>query len=372
LFNAAPAEAPAPRAAEEECLPHAGKSTDGQHWVYRFDGHRKCWFQVADEVATAKKPVHHRAAKQRVAAPEESEATPRKRKGVVDARAELLRSAPTKTPQQTPPEPDFKVADAAAVPGTEAAALVPPAPVVAKPATDQLTPDYPTPRSVDVEALLAAAPSASDSVVSSMPSTPAPIAITQAGDEERAWTVNGVGVLLMTFGFVCLLSSSATVRRPLMVNATFHVRSLRKLKQLHSRAQPRGRITDGELPAPEQTPSASVPWPRSSALTGQPDAVDLGVYAPPPQSRDSGPSNCSRRGSRTRGGAPMANEVVVQWSTKESIGARQISPRQERRKFDSRTAAVRFVMEELEKSKRHDVRMIVEGAEFSFLDIVRM
>ena len=68
----------------------------------------------------------------------------------------------------------------------------------------------------------------------------------------------------------------------------------------------------------------------------------------------------------------MANEVVVQWSTKESIGARQICPRQERRKFDSRTAAVRFVMEELEKSKRHDVRMIVEGAEFSFLDIVRM
>jgi len=68
----------------------------------------------------------------------------------------------------------------------------------------------------------------------------------------------------------------------------------------------------------------------------------------------------------------MANEVVVQWSTKESIGARQISPRQEPRKFDSRTAAVRFVMEELEKTKRHNVRMIVEGAEFSFLDIVRM
>src|SRR6516165_2565402 len=139
LFNAAPAEATAPRPAEEECLPHPGKSTDGQHWVYRFDGHRKCWFQVADEVATAKKAVHHRAAKQRVAAPEESEAAPRKRKGVVDARAELLRSAPAETPQQTP---DFKVADATA----EAAALVPAVPVVAKPATDQLTPDNPTPR----------------------------------------------------------------------------------------------------------------------------------------------------------------------------------------------------------------------------------
>ena len=31
LFNAAPAEATAPRAAEEECMPHPGKSTDGQH-----------------------------------------------------------------------------------------------------------------------------------------------------------------------------------------------------------------------------------------------------------------------------------------------------------------------------------------------------
>ena len=367
LFNAAPAEATAPAPAEEECVPHPGKSTDGQRWVYRFDGHRKCWFQVADEVATVKKPVHHRAAKQRVAAPEESEAALHKRKGAVDARAELLRSAPTETPQQTPPERDFKVADAAAVPGTEVAALVPPVPVVAKPATD-----HPTPRPVDVEALLAAAPSASESVVASMPSTPAPVAITQVGDEERAWTVNWVGVLLMTFGFVCLLSSSATVRGPLIVNATFHVRSLRKLKQLFLRARPRGRITGGELPAPERTRSASVPWPRSSASTSQPDAVDLGVYAPPPQSRDSGPSNGSRRASRIRGGKPMANEVVVQWSTKDSIGARQISPRQESRKFDSRTAAVGFVMEELEKSRRHNVRMIVEGAEFSFLDIVRM
>ena len=68
----------------------------------------------------------------------------------------------------------------------------------------------------------------------------------------------------------------------------------------------------------------------------------------------------------------MANEFVVQWSTKESIGARQIRARQEPRKFDTRTAAVRFVMEELEKSRRHNVRMIVEGAEFNFPDIVRM
>jgi hypothetical protein len=73
-----------------------------------------------------------------------------------------------------------------------------------------------------------------------------------------------------------------------------------------------------------------------------------------------------------RRGAPMVNKVVVQWSTKESIGAGQIRPRQEPCKFESRAAAVKYVMEELEKSKRHNVRMIVEGIEFSFVDIVRM
>ena len=68
----------------------------------------------------------------------------------------------------------------------------------------------------------------------------------------------------------------------------------------------------------------------------------------------------------------MANKVVVQWSTKESIDAGQVRARQEPCKFESRAAAVKFVMEELEKSRRHNVRMIVEGVEFSFVDIVRM
>jgi hypothetical protein len=213
LFNAAPAEATAPAPAKEECLPQPGKSTDSQHWVYRSDGHRKCWFLVADEVATVKKPVHHRAAKQRVAAPEESEAALRKRKGVVDARAELLRSAPTEAPKQAPPEPDFKVADAAAVPGTEAAALVPPVPVVAKLATDQLTPHHPTPPQVDVDTLLAAAPAASDAVaVSVPPSTPAAVPIAEAGDDGQGWTTTWLGVLLMGLGLVSLLIASPTLR----------------------------------------------------------------------------------------------------------------------------------------------------------------
>jgi hypothetical protein len=216
LFNqAAPAsaEATAQVPAEEECLPQPGKSTpDGQHWVYRFDGDRKCWFKAAEGIATVKKPVHHHAAKQHITAAKENEAVLRKRKAVVDARAELLRSAPAETPQPTPPAPELKVVDAAPVPAMAAAALVPPAPVAAKPATDQLTLDHPTPHLVDVETLLAAS-AASDAVAASAPqATPVAVPIAEAGDDGREWTATWLGVLLIALGFVSLLSSSRTLR----------------------------------------------------------------------------------------------------------------------------------------------------------------
>ena len=109
LFNAAPAQAAAPAAAEEECLPRPGKSTPaGQRWVYRFDGHRKCWFQTAQGIATVKKQVRPGAAKPPVAVPEENEAAPRKQKAVVDARAELLRSAPAEASQPTRSHPSSR------------------------------------------------------------------------------------------------------------------------------------------------------------------------------------------------------------------------------------------------------------------------
>ena len=170
LFNVAPPGKPLrPLPRKEECLPRPGKSTaDGQHWVYRLDGHRKCWFQAAEGIATVKKQVHHQAAKHRDAAPEENETARRKREAVVDARAELLRSAPAETSQPTRPEPELKVVDAASVVATGVAALVPPAPVDNL-GTDQLTPDHRTPRQVDVETLLAAAPAASDAVAASVP-----------------------------------------------------------------------------------------------------------------------------------------------------------------------------------------------------------
>ncbi|WFU43316.1 hypothetical protein QA640_13190 [Bradyrhizobium sp. CB82] len=212
-LDAAPAKATAPTPAEEQCLPKPGKSTaEGQHWVYRYDGHRKCWFQAAEEVATVKKPVHHRAAKQRVAAPEEIKAALRKRKAGVDARAELLRSAPAETPHPTPPAPALKVVDAA--PG--AAALVPPAPLVAKPATDQL--DQPTSREVDVETLLAAAPAATDTVAASLlPATLVTDPIADAGEDGQGWTATWLGVLLMALGLLSLLSSSRILRGALLI-----------------------------------------------------------------------------------------------------------------------------------------------------------
>ncbi|WP_245330535.1 hypothetical protein [Bradyrhizobium sp. AS23.2] len=209
-------------------MPQPGTSTaDHQHWVYRFDGQRKCWFQAAEGIATVKKPVHRHDAKHRVAAREENETALLKRKAVVDARAELPRSAPAETPQLTSSAPELKVADAApVVSAMAAAALVPPAPIVAKPASDQLTPDHPTPRQVDVETLLAAAPAASDAVTASVPpATPVAVPIAQAGDDGKGWTATWLGVLLMALGLVSLLSSSRTVRRAVLIGRFLDART---------------------------------------------------------------------------------------------------------------------------------------------------
>ena len=128
----------APALPEDECLPRPGKSTaDGQHWVYRLDGHRKCWFQIAAGTARVKKGVRHQVTKHRVAAPEENVTARRKGDAIVDARAEL-HSAPAETSQSTPPAPALKVVDAALVLATGAAALEPPA-SIAKLANEQLT-----------------------------------------------------------------------------------------------------------------------------------------------------------------------------------------------------------------------------------------
>jgi len=195
-------------------LPRPGKSTaHGQHWVYRLDGDRKCWFQAAEGIATVKKRVHHHVAKHGIAAPAENETTQREREAVVDARAELLRPAPAEMSQPTPPGSDLKVVDAASVVATGPRPPAPPA-LVANRATDQLTPDHPTPRQVDVETVLEAAPAAtSDAVAASVPPAPAvAFPIAEASDDGWGWTANWLGMLLMALGLVSVLSSSRVLR----------------------------------------------------------------------------------------------------------------------------------------------------------------
>src|SRR5262245_28603291 len=73
LFNRTPEDASAPAqdasakdasakqdaAAKDECLSRPGKPAEGQHWMYRLDGHRRCWFSVPEEAATVRKRAHH-------------------------------------------------------------------------------------------------------------------------------------------------------------------------------------------------------------------------------------------------------------------------------------------------------------------------
>jgi|SRR5581483_6818022 len=214
LFNSAPAEATAPAPVKEECLPQPGKSTaDGQHWVYRYDGHRKCWFEVAEGAATVKKPIHH-AARRRVVAPDENESPLRNRSAVVDARDELPSAASTEAPQPTLPAPELKVVDAAPAAVAGVAALVPPAPVIAKSANDQLTPDHPMPRQIEAERLPADAPAAGD--VATSPGPPANsivLASADASNDREGWMATWPGVLLIALGLVFLAHAGRIIRR---------------------------------------------------------------------------------------------------------------------------------------------------------------
>ncbi|HEY6904519.1 MAG TPA: hypothetical protein VI216_09440 [Candidatus Acidoferrales bacterium] len=212
LFNAAPPEVAAPAPAEPACLPQPGKSTaDGQHWVYRIDGRRKCWFQAAVGATNAKRAAHHHAAKHRVSAPAENhvsapgenDAALRSPKAVVDARAELPRPSPAETVQRTPPGPEPRVSELAEAAATLVSSAV-------GPASDQPRLNDPTPPQVDVERLLATAPFASDSLgLSERPASPIAVPIAEAAEGEQGWTPTWLGMSLMLLGFVSLLGSRA-------------------------------------------------------------------------------------------------------------------------------------------------------------------
>ena len=206
LFNFAPKEAAAPAPAQEECVLQPGKSTaPGQHWVYRHDGHRKCWFQTDEATVSTKKQIHHHAAKQLAIAPEENEAALRETT-VLDARAQLLSAAPAGAPQSQSTASGPEVVDTASVAAPEAATRVPAAPVAAPPTIDPLTPDHATPRSADVEMLLAASTLDKDMSASPVPPT-TPGAPYVAGANDWELTAARAGTVLIVLGFVFLLGS---------------------------------------------------------------------------------------------------------------------------------------------------------------------
>jgi hypothetical protein len=245
LLNRAPEEAaapvPAPDApAKDECLSRPGKPVDGQHWRYRLDGHRRCWFLGPEEAASSRQRAHHHTIKRRLAVSEEDEAAPRKRKAVVDARAELMRPVPEETLQPRP-VPAVKVVDAvasvpaadvapsvsaagaaASVPAagavpsgaaTGAAALVPPPPVLAKP--DQPASDQADVPRDNVETLLAATPASSEAVAVSAPAVANVAVPFVTTDDGPWWTSRWIGPLLMALGLISLLIAT----RPLQTVA---------------------------------------------------------------------------------------------------------------------------------------------------------
>ncbi|WP_246774107.1 hypothetical protein [Bradyrhizobium diazoefficiens] len=111
IFNTAAPQPTVTSPPQAECLGRPGNSTpDSLHWVYRMDGHHKCWF-LTEGVAKVKKTVRRRVVKDNTASLDENGAARPRQSGVVDARAELLRSAPAEPSQ--PPHPEVKVADAA-------------------------------------------------------------------------------------------------------------------------------------------------------------------------------------------------------------------------------------------------------------------
>lgn len=207
IFNTAAPEPTATSPPQAECLGRPGNSTpDSQHWVYRMDGHHKCWF-LTEGVAKVKKTVRRPVAKDNTASLDENGTTRPRQSGVVDARAELLRTAPAEPSQ--PPHPEVKVADAASDldAGT---ALMSAAPV----AEHGRRPTHSVPSQVDVEQTLAAAP-ANDVVTSSEPLT-MPIGVlvltAEARTEAPSRTATWLGVLLMMLGTLSILSSSRSLR----------------------------------------------------------------------------------------------------------------------------------------------------------------
>jgi len=201
IFNTAAPQPAVTSPPQAECQRSpANSSADGQHWVYRMDGHRKCWF-LTEGTAKVKKTVRRRGAQDRPPSLAENGAAQPMQSAVVDAHAEMLRSTPAE-PSQSPVSV-FKVADAASDAGT--AALTSGAPIAG---LHSKQPDHSLPGQVDVEQLLAAVPTDPPEAM------PVGARIPEVPVEARSWTA-WFGVLLMMLGGFSILSSSRMLRQAL-------------------------------------------------------------------------------------------------------------------------------------------------------------
>lgn len=201
LFNTAPSREPAATSsAQPECLLRPGDSSGpGQRWMYRRDGHRRCWF-LAEGIAVVRKSVRHRAAKGG-SSPDRNEAGRQRQSPVIDARAEFPRSAPAERASATPPALELKLADAASELGTRAA------PTWAASIAELAAPEHSVPGQADVKQ-----PPAAEPIADAGPSSDPPAIAISVVEEERSSAPPWLGVLLMALGGLSVLSSSRTLR----------------------------------------------------------------------------------------------------------------------------------------------------------------
>ena len=204
MFNTAAPQPAITSPPQAECLGRPGNSApDGQHWVYRIDGHRKCWF-LTEGIAKVKKAARRRVAKVSAARLDENGTARPRQGGVVDARAELLRSAPAEPSR--PSHSEVKVADAASDLGSGSALMS--AAIIAE--HGRPTPARSVPVQVDVDQLLATAPTVTDAVTPSGP--PASVLIAEARNEAPSETATWLGAVLIMLGLFSIMSSSRLLR----------------------------------------------------------------------------------------------------------------------------------------------------------------
>jgi hypothetical protein len=204
----------APAVPQETCLLRPGQSAvAGKRWVYHREGHRKCWFPTT-EPAQLKKRVRYRPAKASVAASAESQNMQPKPESIDDARAELLPAVP-EIPQALPSASGFDVVAAGSVLSAERAS-----PLAAE--LNRLEPDNRAEPRLDTDTDLRRASPPKSTRHAALVGAAAPVhPASQALDDKLGWPATWIAMLLMTLGFISILSSNRAIRDIVMLRKRY-------------------------------------------------------------------------------------------------------------------------------------------------------